>query len=138
MPIKLRLTGFSTPFDEALRFFADKDLVGTRRWDDLWQSEHDRAFMVAGLAKGQMLQDLRDAVRRAIAEGTTLADFRRRFDEVVARDGWPFRADDTGDRACHAQLGKVDIVVAQQGATPDTACDDYARRADTALLGDDA
>lgn len=91
----LRLTGFSTPFDAALRFFDGKKSIGTRRWDDLWQAQHDKGFMVAGLAKGQMLQDVRDAVRRAIAEGTTLADFRRDFARTVEANGWPFRADDT-------------------------------------------
>lgn len=81
----------TTPFDEAIRYFQRKVNLPTRRWTDLWQGMHTRAFVVAGAMKEDLLSDLRGAVDKAIAEGTTLAEFRRDFDDIVARHGWSYR-----------------------------------------------
>jgi SPP1 gp7 family putative phage head morphogenesis protein len=43
--------------------------------------------MVAGLTKADVLADLKIAVDKAIAEGTTLADFRKEFDKAI-QDKW--------------------------------------------------
>lgn len=73
-----------------MAFFRGKlgNLVPTAKWDDLWKSQHDRAFMVAGAAKADLLADLAEAVDKAIAEGETLQDFRKRFAEIVQKRGW--------------------------------------------------
>jgi hypothetical protein len=78
----------SLPFDEAIRFFAGKRLVPTERWSDLWHEAHDAGFMVAGAMKADLLADLQSAVGKAIEKGTTLAEFRKDFDRIVARQGW--------------------------------------------------
>ncbi|MDG4868970.1 phage minor head protein, partial [Guyparkeria sp. 1SP6A2] len=62
--------------------------VPTARWDDLWQDQHDRAFMVAGATKADLLADLAAAVDRSIQQGTGLEAFRKDFREIVARHGW--------------------------------------------------
>ena len=80
--------GFGTPFAEQLEFFRQKLNVPTERWDDIWQEAHDRAFMVAGAMKADLLDDLRRAVDKAIAEGRGLADFRKAFREIVKKHGW--------------------------------------------------
>jgi len=85
----------SLPFSEAIGFFRDKVSLPTERWDDLWQGMHSRAFVVAGAMKGELLADLRAAVDKAISQGTTLAEFRKDFDKLVARHGWNYK----GDRA---------------------------------------
>jgi hypothetical protein len=85
------LTGtFKRPFAEQLAFFRQKlgNLVPTARWDDLIGSAHDRAFMVAGATKADLLADLGAAVDRAISEGTTLEAFRKDFRAIVERNGW--------------------------------------------------
>lgn len=79
------------PFREAIDFFRQKGMVLTDRWPELWQEQHQVAFTVAGVAHMQMLADIRAAVDRAIATGTTLADFRRDFDEVIRTHGWTLR-----------------------------------------------
>ena len=61
------------PFAEAIAYFRDKLNMPTARWTDLWQEMHGRAFTIAGALQEDLLQDLREAVDRAIAEGTTLA-----------------------------------------------------------------
>lgn len=85
------LTGiFRRPFAEqvaALRLrFAD--LRPTARWDDLVGAEHDRAFMVAGAVKADLLADLAAAVDRAVSDGASLEEFRRDYREIVERHGW--------------------------------------------------
>lgn len=79
------------PFEEAIAFFRNKVNLPTTRWTDVWKQSHDSAFMVAGAAKADLLNDLRAAVDEAISQGTTLAQFRERFDETVERTGWEYR-----------------------------------------------
>lgn len=90
------------PFAEQIAFFRGKlgNLVPTARWDDLMHAEHDVAFMVAGAAKADLLADLAEAVDKAIADGETIQQFRRRFLEIIQRRGWAgFTGDDrTTDR----------------------------------------
>lgn len=81
----------SLPFDEQIRLFRRKLSLPTRAWTDIWQAEHDHAFVVAGAYKAELLADLRAAVDKAISQGTTLREFRKDFDQVVARHGWSYR-----------------------------------------------
>lgn len=90
------------PFAEQIAFFRGKlgNLVPTAKWDDLMHAEHDVAFMVAGAAKADLLADLAEAVDKAISDGETIQQFRRRFLEIIQRRGWAgFTGDDrTTDR----------------------------------------
>ena len=81
---------FRTPFAEQVAAFRLRlgDLVPTSRWDDISRAQHDRAFMVAGAVKADLLADLGAAVDKAIAEGTGLEEFRRDFRSIVERRGW--------------------------------------------------
>jgi hypothetical protein len=81
---------FKRPFDEQVAFFRGKlgNLVPTATWRDLWKAEHDRAFMVAGASKADLLADLAAAVDKAIVDGETIQAFRARFGEIVRRHGW--------------------------------------------------
>ncbi|NTT86913.1 phage minor head protein [Tabrizicola fusiformis] len=63
-------------------------LQPTRDWQDVWQAQHDRAFMVAGAMRADILADLAAAVDRAIVQGGTIEDFRRDFRAIVAAKGW--------------------------------------------------
>jgi SPP1 gp7 family putative phage head morphogenesis protein len=76
------------PFDEAIAFFRRKLSVPTPRWDTLWRDQHAAAFTVAGAMSADLLADLRASVDKALAEGGTLAEFRREFDAIVQRHGW--------------------------------------------------
>ena len=81
----------SLPFDEQIRFFREKLNMPTQAWTDLWEGMHARAFVVAGAMQEDLLTDLRAAVDRAVAEGATLAQFRKDFDALVERRGWQYR-----------------------------------------------
>lgn len=81
---------FHRPFAEQVAFFRAKlgKLVPTQFWDDLQKAEHDRAFMVAGAAKADLLQDLAVAVDKVISEGIGIDAFRKDFFDIAARHGW--------------------------------------------------
>lgn len=78
------------PFPQQVAFFRGKlgRLVPTRRWDDIKEAEHDRAFMVAGAVQADLLTDLAAAVDRSITEGQSLDAFRKDFRAIVQKNGW--------------------------------------------------
>jgi len=79
---------FNKPFQEQIDFFRSKLNLPTERWDDIVRNAHDRAFIVAGAAKADLLNDLRDAVDKAIVNGESIGAFRSRFDDIVKKHGW--------------------------------------------------
>lgn len=81
---------FGKPFKEAVAAFRLRmgNLVPTATWEDIWQAQHDRAFMVAGATKADLLADLAKAVEKAIAEGRSLQEFRQDFRKIVEERGW--------------------------------------------------
>lgn len=86
---ELALT-WKQPFSEQVDYFRSKLNLPSERWDDIRGAAHDRAFMVAGVTKADMLQDFHDAVDRAIAKGGGLQAFRRDFAQIVQRYGWDY------------------------------------------------
>ncbi len=84
------LATFGKPFKFQVAAFRLRltDLRDTAVWTDLWQAEHDRAFMVAGATKAGILSDLAAAVDKAIAEGTGLEAFKKDFRKIIADKGW--------------------------------------------------
>ncbi|MEO5336879.1 MAG: phage minor head protein [Magnetospirillum sp. WYHS-4] len=79
------------PFREAIDYHRGKVRLPTRAWTDLWEGMHARAFVVAGAMKDALLADLQAAVGKAIEQGTTLAEFRKDFDRIVATHGWQYK-----------------------------------------------
>lgn len=69
-------------------FFLAKLNLPTQFWDDILKAAHDRAFVVAGATKAELLADLNVAVLAAIKDGETIGAFRKRFDEIVKKHGW--------------------------------------------------
>jgi hypothetical protein len=80
----------SLPFEAQVAFFRQKVNLPTRAWTDIWEGMHSRAFVVAGAMKQDLLTDLRTAVQGAIENGHTLDQFRKEFDQVVAKHGWAY------------------------------------------------
>ena len=81
----------SLPFEEQIAFFRAKRGMLTESWLDVFGAEHDVGFMVAGANRDALLADLRDAIDEAIADGATLAEFRKNFDAIVAKHGWAYQ-----------------------------------------------
>ena len=81
---------FRQPFGEQVAAFRLRlgDMVPTSRWDDIQRSAHERAFMVAGALKADLLADLASAVDKAIAKGTGYEVFKQDFRALVEKHGW--------------------------------------------------
>ncbi|MFQ5549807.1 MAG: phage minor head protein [Gemmatimonadales bacterium] len=79
------------PFQEAVAFLRAKVRLPSEVWEQLLREAHDWAFTVAGATKAEILAGLRDAVDKALADGATLAEFRKDFDQVVQKHGWSYR-----------------------------------------------
>lgn len=79
--------GFGTPWAEQIAFLRNKLNLPTEHWDDIMGRAHDRAFVVAGAQKADLLQDLHTALVDA-AEGGSLRGFRKDFKQIVAKHGW--------------------------------------------------
>jgi hypothetical protein len=79
---------FKLPFQEQIDFFNQKLALPSQHYDDIIKAAHDKAFIVAGAAKADLLNDLQTAVGKAISEGKTLDWFRTEFDGIVKKHGW--------------------------------------------------
>lgn len=77
-------------FEEAIDFFQGKLRMPTATWTDIWREQHARAFVVAGAMKDDLLKDFQSAIDKAISQGTTLEEFRKDFDRIVATHGWQY------------------------------------------------
>ncbi|SDA18147.1 Phage Mu protein F like protein [Pseudomonas sp. NFPP10] len=80
----------SLPFQEQIDYFRGKTDIPSRTWTDIYQVEHDWAFVVAGTTKRSLLSDMRGAVEKAITTGLTLEQFRKDFDQIVSKHGWQY------------------------------------------------
>lgn len=94
--------------EAALKFFRGKGLKTSFAWQDMWQEEHDAAFTVAKMADVDLLRDVRSAVDKAIAEGTTLQQFKDEIKPRMVDAGWWGKAamvDPGDDEVKLVQLG---------------------------------
>ena len=81
------LDGVRQEFAEQIAFFRRKLNLPSETWRDIQRAAHDRAFMVAGAMKADLLADLRKAVDQAV-QGGSIGEFRKQFDAIVAKHGW--------------------------------------------------
>jgi SPP1 gp7 family putative phage head morphogenesis protein len=79
---------FGLPPEEAVQWFQQKGYKLAFDWRDTWAKEHARAFTVAKATQLDVLADLREAVDRAIKNGTTLATFRKELKPTLQAKGW--------------------------------------------------
>jgi Phage Mu protein F like protein len=100
---------FGKPFRSQVAAFRLRlgDLRDTAAWTDIWQAEHDRAFMVAGATKAGILSDLAALVDQAVSQGTGLQAFRRDFRALIADKGWLLSPAGQGTKGGEAWRTKV-------------------------------
>lgn len=76
------------PFDRAIAYFREKLQIKSDRWDVIWNEISDYAFSVAGVTKAEILNDIYQEILKALEQGTTLQQFKKDFDSIVAKRGW--------------------------------------------------
>jgi hypothetical protein len=104
------LASFGKPFAYQVAAYRLRliQLAPTTAWDkEIWQAQHDRAFMVAGAMKADVLADLAAMVDKAIAQGGTLEQFRRDFRAMVEKKGWQISPAGQGTKGGEAWRTKV-------------------------------
>lgn len=86
------------PFEEAMRAFERRapHLVPTDRWTAMWQEEHATAFTVARSVGYDILGDIADELKKALAAGTTFEQFATNLKPMLQAKGWwgPSQEDD--------------------------------------------
>ncbi|MES2435067.1 MAG: phage minor head protein [Pseudomonadota bacterium] len=93
-------TSFGSPFPEqvaALRLRLGNQLP-TQAWDDLRHAEHDRAFVIAGAMKADLLADIAGAVDRAVIEHRSFDQFREEFLATAEKHNWRGWTGDTTEK----------------------------------------
>lgn len=73
---------------EAIAWFRAKGYQFGFSWQDVEHEEHGRAFTVAKAMTRDILETIREAVDRAIAEGETLEMFRKQLRPRLEAAGW--------------------------------------------------
>lgn len=94
---------FELPFAEQIAYLKQKIRIPTDNWQDIYGAAHDRAFVVAGATKAELLTDLHNAVIKAASEGMSLGQFSKAFDGIVSKHGWADLANDKEYRAWRAK-----------------------------------
>lgn len=81
------------PFQEAIDALRARlgNQLGTNTWRDIQREAHDRAFVVAGAMKADLLAELAAAVNESISKGLGLKYFRKQFDAIVDKHGWAYK-----------------------------------------------
>ena len=74
--------------EEARAFWKGKVPMDKAEFDRLSRDAKARAFAVAGLARGDQLAAVHDALYQAVANGESLGDFKKRIREVIEAEGW--------------------------------------------------
>lgn len=76
------------PPAEAIEYFRSKGFKLGFAWQDVWQTEHAKSFTVAKAMQLDVLEDIRGAVDRALADGTTFETFRKELEPTLKAKGW--------------------------------------------------
>jgi SPP1 gp7 family putative phage head morphogenesis protein len=76
------------PFEEAISFFRDKIVLSDAEFYALAEAARAEAFTIAGVARMDILMDVRGALDKAIEAGETLADFQGRLGDIMETRGW--------------------------------------------------
>jgi SPP1 gp7 family putative phage head morphogenesis protein len=84
------VAGFGVKATEAIAFMKGKLPERSLAWDDLAGPVHAKVFAVAGATNLDLVRQLHEAITSAVENGTTIADFRKSFDQAVAQHGWSY------------------------------------------------
>ncbi|WP_151979756.1 phage head morphogenesis protein [Acinetobacter guerrae] len=84
---------FQLPFHEQLAYLKQKKTLPTATYKDIDSRQHDKAFVVAGAMKADLLSDLHRIVIEAAESGQSFKSFQDNFDDVLGKHGWLNDAD---------------------------------------------
>lgn len=82
------MSDFQLQFQEQIDYLKQKTNLPTERYNEISSRQHDRAFVVAGAMKADLLNDLHHAVNKAVADGQSFKQFQDGFDDILGKHGW--------------------------------------------------
>lgn len=88
------MSSFQVQFQEQIDYLKQKTNLPTQSYKDITSRQHDRAFVVAGAMKADLLNDLHNAVNKAVADGQSFQQFQDSFDDIIGKHGWLNDEDD--------------------------------------------
>jgi SPP1 gp7 family putative phage head morphogenesis protein len=84
-------------FDEAIGWFRDRVPMTRADWDQMGATARRKAFTVAGVAQLDLVAETHKAIDRAVANGTTLEDFKKEIGGKL-ESAWGGTVADPGNR----------------------------------------
>ena len=79
---------FRLPPEEAVKYFESKGYKISFDWRQVWQEEHDKVFTVAGVARDDVLFDIRNSLTTALQEGWSGQRWAREITPALKQKGW--------------------------------------------------
>lgn len=76
------------PPRDAIEYFKGRGYRVSRNALDAWDAARDRAFTVTGIARLDVLQDIKGSLDRRLADGGTYGQFRDEVRGALAAKGW--------------------------------------------------
>lgn len=76
------------PPAKAIAYLESKGLAISWDWQELWQDAQAQAFTVAKVVRLDILQDIRNAVEKALQQGQTLTAFKKELTPILQAKGW--------------------------------------------------
>lgn len=86
---------FGLPPARAIAYLSAKGYRITWDWEEMWQEAHAQAFTVAKVMRLDILEDIRQALENALAEGKTLPWFKKALTPILQAKGWWGKTDTT-------------------------------------------
>ena len=79
---------FRLPPEEAVKYFESKGYKISFDWRQVWQEEHDKVFTVAGVARDDVLFDIRKSLTTALKEGWSQKRWAEEITPTLKQKGW--------------------------------------------------
>ncbi len=79
---------FELPPEEAMAYFRAKGFAISWDWWEVWERAHAVAFTVAKVMRQDILEDIREALDAALAEGKPFREFARELTPTLKKKGW--------------------------------------------------
>ena len=94
------------PMKEAIKFWRGKVKVSPRTYNRLPDEAKVKAFAVAGIAKGDMLNKVWGQLDRALTEGISLSQFKAAVKDDLLKHGWLSKEDLTKTGKLRRKAGR--------------------------------
>ncbi len=76
------------PPEKAIQYLKGKGYKLSWDWHEVWQDAHKKAFTVAKAMREDILQDIKEAVDKAMVEGQTFQEFKKNLEPTLKKKGW--------------------------------------------------